>query len=79
MRQWLGDKRCQKEYTHADVANKTGIQRAYYTMIENGRRQPSVRVAKRIGQALEFEWTLFFENSQNQSGVSEPKEFKGGA
>ncbi|MCY7835250.1 helix-turn-helix transcriptional regulator [Bacillus haynesii] len=49
----------QKGYNHAEVAAKSGIERSYYTKIENGQK-PSVNVAQRLGEVLEFEWTRFF-------------------
>lgn len=61
MRIWLKELRENLGLTHEEVANKSKIQRAYYTMIENGSRTPSVEVAKRIGKTLNFNWTIFFE------------------
>ena len=61
MREWLKKKRENNGLTQEDVASKVGIQRAYYTMIENGNRNPSVDVAKKIANVIGFKWTLFFE------------------
>lgn len=66
MRKWLKDKRDKIGLTHIEVANESGIQRAYYTMIENGTRNPSVEVAKKIAKVIGFEWTIFFENNCNE-------------
>jgi len=49
-------------YSHQDVANKVGIDRSYYTKIENGYT-PSVKVAKALGHNLGFDWTIFFEEN----------------
>lgn len=49
--------------THEAVALGSGIQRAYYTQIENGSRTPSVVIAKRIAECLEFDWTIFFDQN----------------
>lgn len=57
---WLQDLRLSKNKTHQDIANEAGIERAYYTMIENGTRSPSPAVAKKIAAALGFDWTIFF-------------------
>ncbi|WP_458414554.1 helix-turn-helix transcriptional regulator [Schinkia sp. CFF1] len=65
MRKWLHDIRINKNMTHDEVAKRAGIQRAYYTMIENGKRNPSVAVAKELARVLEFDWTIFFENKCN--------------
>ncbi|GIO84591.1 putative HTH-type transcriptional regulator YqaF [Paenibacillus faecis] len=49
-----------KGLTQEQVAELCDIKRPYYTMIELGKRRPSVDVAKRIAEVLGFEWTLFF-------------------
>lgn len=64
---WLVLKREEKCLTHEEVASRADIQRQYYGMIENGTRNPSVEVAKRISNVLEFEWTIFFENKSNET------------
>lgn len=40
------------------------------SMIENGKRRPSVAVAKRIAAALGFDWTLFFDDSGDNEAES---------
>lgn len=60
MRDWLKKYRAQKDMTHHQVALKSNISRPYYTEIENGIKNPSVLVAKKIAEVLDFEWTLFF-------------------
>lgn len=62
MRTWLKDKRETLGLTHEEVAVKSNIKRPYYTMIENGSRNPSVEVAKNIANVIGFKWTIFFEN-----------------
>lgn len=59
MRAWLKEIRIKLEMTHEQVAKTSNITRAYYTEIENGYKNPSVNVAKRIAETLEFEWTIF--------------------
>ncbi|WP_313430892.1 helix-turn-helix transcriptional regulator [Siminovitchia terrae] len=66
MRIWLKSMRNEKGFTHQYVADKAGIERAYYTMIESGDRNPSVPVAKSIANVIGFEWTIFFENVCNE-------------
>lgn len=53
--------------TQEQVAEQSGIKRPYYTMIETGKRRPSVDVAKKIAGVLDFEWTLFFTSDGNVS------------
>jgi len=67
MREWLRNRRTDKKMTQEDVAKLANIDRAYYTMIENGSRNPSVRVAKRIALALGFPWTIFFEEQGDET------------
>jgi putative transcriptional regulator len=68
-RLWLQKYRLMVNKTHQEVANKAGIKRAYYTMIENGTRSPSPAVAQRIADALNFDWTIFFTNEGNASAL----------
>lgn len=65
-RTWLKELRIQRKMTQNEVAIQAGIERAYYTMIEQGYRSPSVKVAKDIGSVLGFDWTIFFENKSNE-------------
>lgn len=58
---WLADKRTEKNLTQEQVAIKAEISRAAYANIENGARNPSVPVAKRLGKALGIRWTKFFD------------------
>jgi putative transcriptional regulator len=60
--QWLVDLRTARNLTQENVAELVGIDRSYYTKIENGTT-PSVRVAKRIASVLGFNWTNFFEQN----------------
>lgn len=48
--------------SHQDIAKKVGIDRSYYTKIENGLT-PSVKVAKALGYHLGFDWTIFFDDN----------------
>lgn len=66
-RTWLKKIRLQKGMTQQDVAVKAKIERSYYTMIEQGKRNPSVTVAKEIAKTLEIDWTIFFESKCNES------------
>lgn len=53
--------RSSKNITQCKVANEVGISLSHYSLIENRKRNPSVEVAKRIGQVLDFKWTLLFD------------------
>ncbi|ACJ33157.1 helix-turn-helix transcriptional regulator [Anoxybacillus flavithermus] len=62
MREWLKKKRLDTGLTQKEIAKLVGISRSTYAMIENGERNPSVSVAKRIADALKFDWTIFFDD-----------------
>ncbi|MEK4825161.1 helix-turn-helix transcriptional regulator [Niallia sp. FSL W8-0951] len=62
MRQWLIDLRIKKDLTQSEVAKQAEIARSTYAMIESGDRNASVTVAKKISQALDFDWIIFFED-----------------
>lgn len=59
----LTEKRTKLGYTHQEVVDlsEAGITRQYYGMIEKGERRPSVDVAKKLGNLLGINWTIFFE------------------
>ena len=65
-RMWLKDIRIEKGLTQQDVANSGGFARTYYTMVEQGKRTPSVDIAKTISRVMGFEWTIFFEDKCNE-------------
>lgn len=67
MREWLIKSREERGMTQDQVAKDADIERMYYNMIERGKRRPSVDVAKRIGQVLQFEWTSFFTPECNET------------
>ena len=53
--------------TQNDISKTVGITQAALSLIESGKRKPSVDVAKRLGAALGFEWTQFYEETDGQS------------
>ena len=50
-----------------EVAREIGIAQSTYASIETGARAPSVKMAKKIGAALGFHWTRFFEDEQDSA------------
>lgn len=62
-RYWLEDLRNKDNLTHQDIANKVEISRQYYGMIENGKRDPSVKTAKKIASIFNINWIIFFNHS----------------
>lgn len=67
VRLWLI--RLRGKRTQSEVAEKVGIDRSWYTKIENGASL-SVDTAKKIASVLGFHWTLFFSEC-NSSTVKE--------
>lgn len=61
MRKWLRERRKQKSLTQQQVAIAVHITQPAYGMIEKGKRNPSVKLAKEIGKVLGFDWQSFFE------------------
>lgn len=50
-----------KGYTQKQVAELAKISEEYISLIESGKRKPSVKVAKKLGAVLDIQWTIFFE------------------
>jgi transcriptional regulator with XRE-family HTH domain len=65
-REWLIQKREAKKMSQEVVAEKLGVSRPYYGMIETGIRNPSVGLSKKIAKVFGFKWTIFFEDKGNE-------------
>lgn len=63
MRDWLIAKRKSKKLSQKTMAELTGISQPSYCNIEKGRRNPAVSTAQKIGNILNFDWTLFYKNA----------------
>lgn len=57
----LEKKRNALELSQERVAQLTGVSRQYYNAIENGKRVPSVNLAKEIAKVLKVDWVIFFK------------------
>ena len=64
MRSFLIEARKKKGMTQQEVANAATISHTSYCNIENGRRNPSVIVARKLGAVLGIPWTKFFDESK---------------
>ncbi|MEA4889496.1 MAG: helix-turn-helix transcriptional regulator [Clostridiaceae bacterium] len=62
MREWLLMERRRRNMTQLELATKVGISRAYLTQLELQLRNPSIKVAKKLGTTLSIDWTRFFED-----------------
>ena len=58
----LIDLRKEKGLTQFEIAERAGVTQQFYNYIENGRRRPSVSVAKKIAAVLGFDWTEFYDD-----------------
>ena len=47
--------------TQQEVAEACGLSRSAYTNIENGNRNPSIRTAKLLGNALGIDWRSLYD------------------
>ncbi|AEE95321.1 helix-turn-helix transcriptional regulator [Mahella australiensis] len=63
----LKERRNAKGLTQEQLAALIGVDRTTITKIENGSARPSVNNAKKIAQALDFDWTIFFNINDNQT------------
>ena len=50
-----------KGYTQKQVAELAKVSEEYISLIESGKRKPSVKVAKKLGAVLDIQCTIFFE------------------
>lgn len=64
MREWLRVIRERSGYSQYKVARLAGISQGYYASIETGDRGSKLPVdtAKKIAQALQIDWTLFYDD-----------------
>lgn len=62
MRKWLVSIRGGR--TQAAVAYDTGISQSMYSAIERGNRTPCIKTAKKLGELLGFDWTMFYEDEE---------------
>ncbi|MDK2920153.1 MAG: putative transcriptional regulator [Candidatus Petromonas sp.] len=59
--------RSQNNMTQQDIADKLGISRSFYTMIENGKRNPSLELAFKISNLLKVDVNeIFFIQARNE-------------
>ncbi|AUN13562.1 transcriptional regulator [[Clostridium] sordellii] len=63
MRTNLKEVRKNKNLTQLQVANKLNIERSYYTKIERGQRTPSLDIALKIKEILNYNDDDIFKNN----------------
>jgi len=59
-REWLKEIRKNKNFKQYQIASKVGIDRVYWSFIENGVKHPSIRLAIKIANLLDFDWKRFY-------------------
>lgn len=59
---FLRKKRKEKGLTQTELAHRVHVAQSMISNIENGVRSPSVALARRLGAALEVEWTEIFDD-----------------
>lgn len=62
-REWLIRLRKSKQFTQEKVALDAYIDRAFYSQIETGKRNPSFNIALNIAKVLNFDPMIFFEDN----------------
>lgn len=61
---WLKAIRESKNLSQEEISRSVDITQASYSNIENGKRTPSVPVAKKIAAVLGFDWTRFYDEAR---------------
>ena len=61
MRVKLKKLRKEQNLTQKNLSNMVNIHRTYYSMIERGRKNPSLRVAISLKRALNYQYDDIFE------------------
>ena len=65
-REWLIAYRRAKGLTQKEVADAIGCSQVTYSTYENGKRRPTTKIAKKIGRIFNFEWTIFFDEENEE-------------
>lgn len=68
-REWLINSRKSQGLKQEQVASRAFIDRAYYSQIETGKRNPSFDVAINIATVLNFDPIIFFRNNFNKHAL----------
>ena len=67
----LTAKRKEKGLTQAELGAEIGIAQRTVAAYESGERRPSVDVAKRLADALDFSWAELFEGDDEEEGQAD--------
>ncbi len=61
-REWLIQIRKARGIKTTDIIKQAKITSQMYYCIENNKRNPSVKLARKIAEILDFDWILFYSN-----------------
>ena len=61
-REWLRELRIKNGLSQKFIADYLDVKQPTYCNIETGKGDPSVHLAKRLGEALNFDWPRLFED-----------------
>lgn len=64
LRDWLIAIREGNGYSQKRIAELANISQPSYCNIEKGERNPTVETAKKIAEALGFDWTRFYDHDK---------------
>ena len=67
----LAARRKEKGLTQAELGAEIGIAQRTVAAYESGERRPSVDVAKRLAEALDFSWAELFEGDEEEGQADE--------
>lgn len=62
----LKDIRNDANLTQLELSQRCGCERSTIAKIEAGAVYPSVKLAKKIGEVLNFDWTLLYEDKKHK-------------
>ena len=65
-RHWLKQIREAKGLEQKEVAQKIKKTQAHYSYIESGDRNPTVELAQKIADVLDFDWVMFFPKKKRK-------------
>ena len=60
-------------FTQMGLSKKSHVSQSLICDIENGKRAPSVKIAKKIAKALDFDWTDFFKDDAQDKPQTDKK------
>ena len=67
MRDWLVTLRHEKGLTEKEVSTALNIAQPHYHRIEHDEGDPSVRLAKKIGEFYGVDWTRLFDAGRDSA------------